>query len=98
MILDATARQPFDGSLLFWAPEGRPTAAGVRQGDAMTPQDNDVNKRQVTRSGSRESWGALPIILGAATVVIIGAWFYITRDDDHPVTGHDAASTQPPSK
>ncbi len=64
----------------------------------MTPQDNDVNKRQVTRSGSRESWGALPVILGAAMVVIIGAWFYITRDDNHPVTGHDAASAQPPSK
>jgi len=62
----------------------------------MTPQDND--KRQVRRSGSRESWGALPIILGAATVVIIGVWFYITRDDNHPVTGLDAASTQPPSK
>ena len=65
----------------------------------MTPQDNDVNKRQARRSGSRESWGALPIILGAATVVIVGAWFYITRDDNYPVTGHDApASAQPPSK
>ena len=64
----------------------------------MTPQDNDVNKR-ARRSGSRESWGALPMILGAATVVIVGAWFYITRDDNYPVTGHDApASTQSPSK
>ena len=65
----------------------------------MTPQDNDVNKRQARPSGSRESWGALPMILGAATVVIVGAWFYITRDDNYPVTGHDApASTQSPSK
>ncbi|RPI43687.1 MAG: hypothetical protein EHM67_04845 [Hyphomicrobiaceae bacterium] len=64
----------------------------------MTPQDNDVNKR-ARPSGSRESWGALPMILGAATVVIVGAWLYITRDDNHPVAGHDApASTQPPSK
>jgi hypothetical protein len=44
----------------------------------MTPRDNDGSKRQAERSGSRHSWGALPIILGAATVVIGGVWFYIT--------------------
>jgi hypothetical protein len=65
----------------------------------MTPQDNDVNKPQARRSRSRVSWGVLPIILSAAAVIIVGAWFYIAQDDSHPVTGHDApASTQPPGK
>lgn len=66
----------------------------------MTPQNNDANKPQARRNGSRERWGALPTILGAAAVIIIvGAWFYNARDDAHPVTGHDApASTQTPGK
>ena len=63
----------------------------------MTPHEED--RSQATRSRSSENWRTLPIILGAAAVVIIGTWLYTGRDEANPVTGSDApASTQAPRK
>jgi hypothetical protein len=63
----------------------------------MTPHEED--RPQTTRSRSSENWRTLPIILGAAAVVIIGTWLYTGRDEANPVTDGDApASTQAPRK
>jgi len=63
----------------------------------MTPHEE--NRPQASRTRSSENWRTLPIILGAAVVVIIGAWLYTGREEANPVTGRDApASKQAPQK
>lgn len=61
----------------------------------MTPQDNDVNKPRRPFTGSV---GTLPILLGAAVVIIFGIWLSTGDDRDaHPVTGGDAPAVAQPA-
>jgi hypothetical protein len=66
----------------------------------MTPQDNDVNKPRSRRSRAQDRRGTVPILLGAAVVIIFGIWLSTGDDRDaHPVTGGDApAGAQPAGK
>jgi hypothetical protein len=66
----------------------------------MTPQDNDVNKPRSRRSRAQDRRGAVPILLGAAVVIVFGIWLSTGDDRDaHPVTGGDApAGAQPAGK
>ena len=65
----------------------------------MTPQDNNLNKAQVRRTGAPGA--VLSILLAvAAVVLIIGIWFSTAENNGaHPVTGSDTpARTQPENK
>jgi hypothetical protein len=66
----------------------------------MTPQDNDVNKPRKRRSHSQYRLRTVPILLGAAVLIIFGIWLATGEDwDAHPVTGGDApAGAQPAGK
>ena len=66
----------------------------------MTPQDNDVNKPRQRQSRLQDRFGTVPILLGAAVVIIFGIWLSTGDDRDaHPVTGGDApAGAQPAGK
>lgn len=63
----------------------------------MTP--HEANRPPTGHSRSRDSREMLPIILGAAAVIILGVWFYTGRDEVNPVTGREIpASMQTPGK
>jgi hypothetical protein len=57
----------------------------------MTPRDNDVTRPNIRAAESR---GMLPIVLGAAAVIIVGALYFSgERGNPNPVTS-DPGITQ----
>jgi hypothetical protein len=64
----------------------------------MTPHDNDVNRPSSHRVAAAESRGMLPIVLGAAAVIVVGALYFSgERGNPSPVT-NDRGATQAPGK
>ena len=64
----------------------------------MTPHDNDVNRPSSRRVGAAESRRMLPIVLGAAAVIIVGALYFSgEHGNPNPVT-NDAGTTQAPGR
>ena len=64
----------------------------------MTPHDNDVTRPSSPRARAAESRGMLPIVLGAAAVIIVGALYFSgERGNPNPVT-NDPGTTQAPGK
>jgi hypothetical protein len=64
----------------------------------MTPHDNDVNRPSSRRVGAAESRGMLPIVLGAAAVIVVGALYFSgEHGNPNPVT-NDPGTTQAPGR
>ena len=64
----------------------------------MTPHDNDVARPNSRSTRAAESRGMLPIVLGAAAVIIVGALYFSgEHGNPNPVTS-DPGITQAPGK
>jgi hypothetical protein len=64
----------------------------------MTPHDNDVTRPNSHSTRAAESRGMLPIVLGAAAVIIVGALYFSgEHGNPNPVT-NDPGTTQAPRK
>jgi hypothetical protein len=64
----------------------------------MTPHDNDVNRPSSRRVGAAESRRMLPIVLGAAAVIIVGALYFSGEHGNPSVVTIDPGTTQAPGK
>ena len=64
----------------------------------MTPHDNDVNRLSSRRVGAAESRRMLPIVLGAAAVIIVGALYFSGEHGNPNVVTNDPGTTQAPGK
>ena len=64
----------------------------------MTPHDNDVNRPSSRRVGAAESRRMLPIVLGAAAVIIVGALYFSGEHRNPNVVTNDPGTTQAPGK
>ena len=64
----------------------------------MTPHDNDVNRPSSRRVGAAESRGMLPIVLGAAAVIIVGALYFSGEHGNPNVVTNDPGATQAPGR
>jgi hypothetical protein len=64
----------------------------------MTPHDNGVTRPNSRSTRAGESRGMLPIVLGAAAVIIVGALYFSgEHGNPNPVT-NDPGTTQAPGK
>ena len=64
----------------------------------MSPHDNDVTRPNLRSTRAAESRGMLPIVLGAAAVIIVGAlYFSAEHGNPNPVT-NDPGTAQAPGK
>jgi hypothetical protein len=64
----------------------------------MIPPDNDVTRPNSRSARAAESRGMLPIVLGAAAVIIVGALYFSGEHGNPNPATHDSGTTQAPSK
>ena len=64
----------------------------------MTPHDNDVNRPSSRGARAAESRGMLPIVLGAAAVIIVGALYFSGEHGNPSPVTNDPGTTQAPGK
>ena len=64
----------------------------------MTPHDNDVTRPSSRSTRAAESRGMLPIVLGAAAVIIVGALYFSGEHGNPNVVTYDPGTTQAPGK
>ena len=64
----------------------------------MTPHDNDVNRPSSFRVGAAESRRMLPIVLGAAAVIIVGALYFSGEHGNPNSVTHDTGTARAPGK
>ena len=64
----------------------------------MTPHDNDVTRPSSRSIRAAESRGMLPIVLGAAAVIIVGALYFSGEHRNPNVVTNDPGTTQAPGK
>ena len=60
----------------------------------MTPHDHDVNRPSSRRVGAAESRRMLPIVLGAAAVIIVGALYFSGEHGNPNAVTNDPGATQ----
>ena len=60
----------------------------------MTPHDNDVNRPGSRRVGAAESRRMLPIVLGTAAVIMVGALYFSGEHGNPNAVTNDPGATQ----
>jgi hypothetical protein len=64
----------------------------------MTPHDNNASRPNSHRARAAESRRMLPIVLGAAAVIIVGALYFSGEHGNPNVVTNDPGTTQAPGK